>query len=176
MSLFRFPEKIPNLFYFIYGFLLLVLTVFVVPLFMTSDLTNSVNLIRNYEWNFFEVSNIHFFFLMMFNSLLGYFSIASYEILKFLNLIYLLLLIFISYKIIKLKFYDLEVWSPLSIIIFSGIIFFCSLTLQHHLIGGLVTLIIFYFYLKIFEEEKIINNILFSFFCILALLMGNFFF
>ena len=176
MSLFRFPEKIPNLVYLIYGFLLLALTVFLVPLFMTSDLTNSVNLIRNYEWSFLEVLNIHFFFLMMFDSLLGYFSIANYEILKFLNLIYLSVLIFTSYKIIKLKFYDLEVWSPLSIIIFSGIIFFCSLTLEYHLVGGLITLIIFYFYLKIFEEEKIINNILFSFFCILALLMGNFFF
>lgn len=176
MFLFRFPEKIPNYFYFGYGFLLLASMVFIVPLFITSDLSESVSLIHNSQWNFFDILNFHFFFLIILNSVLGYFSFANYEILKILNLIYLFFLIFTSYQIIKIKFYDLEPWSPLCIIIFSGVIIYCSLTLQDHLAEGLITLIVFYFYLKIFEEEKIINNILFTFSSILTLLMGSFFF
>lgn len=176
MFLFRFPEKISNFFYIVYGFLLLASLVFLIPLFMTSDLVGSVSIIHSSQWNFFDILNFHFFFLIILKTLLSYFSIANYEVLKILNLIYLFFLIFTSYQIIKLKFYDLEVWGPLSIIIFSGVIIYCSLTIQDHLARGLITLIIFYFYLKIFEEEKIINNILFTFFSILALLMGSFFF
>tara|TARA_Y100000996_G_scaffold225635_1_gene177488 strand:+ start:360 stop:1844 length:1485 start_codon:yes stop_codon:yes gene_type:complete len=176
MSFFRFPEKIPNLFYLIYGLFLTTIAASLLPYFVLSDYSLLIEMHQEDHWAISNLLDLHLLILSMLYFFLDLFVPNDYLILRIINLIYSILIIYISYKIIKLKFYDLDVWSPLITIAFSGVIISLFFTLQNYLASGLTSLIIFYFLLKIFEEENLLNNLLFTFFSLATMLMGNFFF
>ena len=58
----------------------------------------------------------------------------------------------------------------------TGIIFISFLSLHGILFIGLISLIIFYFQIKFFMEDKTYNSFFLGLFCIIALSLGNYFF
>ena len=177
MSFFRFPENIPTVFYTIIWVLLLAVIIFVVPFFFTQDLKLLI-LIKDEELvsNFSEFINPHLILLKIAFELTNLLNIDNYFLFRLLNFIYLGLLILVTYKIIKLRFYDLNFLMPLTAILFSGTILISVITIDSSLISGLVTLLVFYYLLKIFEEEGILNIFLFILFSLIALILNNFYF
>ena len=99
--------------------------------------------------NFSEFFNPHLIFLNIASKLTNFFGFNNYFLFRLPNFIYLGLLIFVSYKIIKLKFYDLNYLMPLTAVMLSGTILISMITIDGSLISGLVTLLIFYYLLKI---------------------------
>ena len=177
MSFFRFPENIPTVFYTIIWVLLLAVIIFVVPFFFTQDLKLLI-LIKDKELvsNFSEFVNPHLILLKIAFELTNLLNYNNYFLFRLLNFIYLGLLILVTYKIIKLRFYDLNFLMPLTAILFSGTILISVITIESYLISGLVTLLVFYYLLKIFEEEGILNIFLFILFSLIALILNNFYF
>ena len=58
----------------------------------------------------------------------------------------------------------------------TGVIFISFLSLQGFLFIGVISLIIFYFQIKFFIEEKTYNSFFLGLFCVIALSLGNYFF
>ncbi len=175
MSIFRFPEKIPTFFYLIFFFILLLVLTLVTPLISNQDIDFIISIKNETKWSFSKITDFHFFISKSFYSIVVSLISDQYQILRLINFLYLFLIIFITYKIIKLKFYDLELWSPIVAFLASGGILFSFLTIQGFFLSGLLNLFILYFLLKTFEENKINNLIYFNIFSLVALLMSNFY-
>ena len=175
MSIFRFPEKIPTFFYLIFFFLLLGVLSVVTPLISNQDIGFIISIKDETNLSFSKIIDLHFLICKAFYSIIGSFMSGQYQILRVINFLYLLLIVFITYKIIKLKFYDLDLWNPIGAFLISGGILFSFLTIQGFLLSGLLNLFILYFLFKTLEENKIINLIFLNIFSLIALLMGNFY-
>ena len=174
--MFRILTKIPYFFLLACSFILLFLTAFIFPFGTESD-SQILNLIADKDsWNFRDSINVHNIFLYFVNLVLDSYKIPSFYGYRFLNLIYFSLLIFTLYKIIKLQFYDLKIIPVLTAITCTGVIFISFLSLQGALFIGLISLIIFYFQIKFFIEEKTYNSFFLGIFCVIALSLGNYFF
>ncbi len=172
----RILTKIPYFFLLACSFILLFLTVFLFPFGTESD-SQILNLIADKDsWSFRDSINVHNIFLYFVNLVLDSFKIPSFYGYRFLNLIYFSLLIFTLYKIIKLQFYDLKIIPVLTAITCTGVIFISFLSLQGFLFIGVISLIIFYFQIKFFIEEKTYNSFFLGLFCVIALSLGNYFF
>ncbi len=175
MSLFRFPEKIPIFIYLIFFFLLLVALAIILPLTSAQDINFIISLDEKVNWGFSQITDVHFLILKSFYLISKETILNQFQLLRLINFFYLSLIIFVSYKILKLKFYDLDVWNSIGAFLISGGIIFSVLTIQDYLLSGLLNLLILYFLLKSFEENKITNIILTNIFTIVALLMNNFY-
>tara|TARA_B100000900_G_scaffold325920_1_gene285842 strand:+ start:160 stop:1647 length:1488 start_codon:yes stop_codon:yes gene_type:complete len=175
MSLFRFPEKIPVLFYLIFFFLLLGALAALSPVISRQDIDLLISLREKTTWDLSQITNLHFLLLKSFYIILKDVITNYYQLLRILNIFYLLLAVFVSYKIIKLKFYDLDIWNTLGAFIVSGGIIFATLIIQDHLLSGLLNLSILYFLLKSFDENKPTNIFFMNILTLIALLMNNFF-
>ena len=174
--MFRILTKIPYFFLLAWGVILLFSTAFYFPFGTESDL-QFFNLIANQGlWSFRNTINVHNIFSFFINLVLDSYEIRSLYGYRFLNLIYFSLLIFTLYKIIKLQFYDLKIFPVLTAITCTGIIFIGLLSLHGILLIGLISLIIFYFQIKFFIEDKTYNSFFLGLFCIIALSLGNYFF
>ena len=174
--MFRILTKIPYFFLLAWGVILLFLTAFLFPFGTESDV-QFFNIIANQGlWSFRNSINVHNIFSYFLHFVLDSYEIRSFIGYRFLNLIYFSLLIFTLYKIIKLQFYDLKIFPVLTAVTCTGIIFFSFLSLQGILFIGLISLIIFYFQIKVFTEDKTINSFFLGLFCIIALSLGNYFF
>jgi len=174
--MFRILTKIPYFFLLAWGVILLFLTAFFFPFGTESDL-QFFNIIANQgSWSFRNSINVHNIFSYFLHLILESFEIRSFYGYRLLNLIYFSLLIFTSYKIIKLQFYDLKIFPVLTAITCTGIIYFSLLSLHGILFIGLTSLIIFYFQIKFFIEDKPINIFFLGLFCIITLSLGNYFF
>ena len=174
--MFRIIAKIPYFFLQAWGIILLSFTAFFFPFGTESD-AQFFNLIANQgSWSIRESINLHNIFSHFLNFILGSYEIPSFYGYRFLNLIYFSLLIFTLYKIIKLQFYDLKIFPVLTAITCTGVIFISFLSLQGFLFIGLISLIIFYFQIKFFTEEKTYNSFFLGLFCVIALSLGNYFF
>ena len=174
--MFRILTKIPYFFLLACSFILLFLTAFIFPFGTESD-SQILNLIADKDsWSFRDSINVHNMFLYFVNLVLNSYKIPSFYGYRFLNLIYFSLLIFTLYKIIKLQFYDLKIIPVLTAITCTGVIFISLLSLQGFLFIGVISLIIFYFQIKFFIEEKTYNSFFLGLFCVIALSLGNYFF
>ena len=174
--MFRILTKIPYFFLLAWGVILLFLTAFFFPFGTESDV-QFFNLIANQGlWSFRNTINVHYIFSFFINLVLDSYEIRSLYGYRFLNLIYFSLLIFTLYKIIKLQFYDLKIFPVLTAITCTGIIFISFLSLHGILLIGLISLIIFYFQIKFFIEDKTYNSFFLGLFCIIAMSLGNYFF
>ena len=173
MSIFRFPEKIPTFFYLIFFFLLLGILSVVTPLISNQDIGFIISIKDETNLSFSKIIDLHFLIYKAFYSIIGSLMSGQYQILRVINFSYLLLIVFITYKIIKLKFYDLDLWNPIVAFLISGGILFSFLTIQGFLLSGLLNLFILYFLFKTLEENKITNIISLNIFSLIALLMGN---
>ena len=174
--MFRILTKIPYFFLLACSFILLFLTAFIFPFGTESD-SQILNLIADKDsWSFRDSINVHNIFLYFVNLVLDSYKIPSFYGYRFLNLIYFSLLIFTLYKIIKLQFYDLKIIPVLTAITCTGVIFISFLSLQGFLFIGVISLIIFYFQIKFFIEEKTYNSFFLGLFCVIALSLGNYFF
>ena len=175
MNIFRFPEKIPIFFYLIFFFFLLGILSAVSPFLSNQDIDTIISLKNKTSWNFIQITDVHFLILKGFYYLTLPLISDNYQLLRSLNFIYLLIIILVSYKIIKLKFYDLNIWNPIAAFVISGGIIFSVITIQDYLLVGLINLLIFYFFLKTFEDSETNNIIFFNIFSLIALLMGNYY-
>ena len=174
--MFRILTKIPYFFLLAWGVILLFLTAFFFPFGTESDV-QFFNLIANQGlWSFRNTINVHNIFSFFINLVLDSYEIRSFYGYRFLNLIYFSLLIFTLYKIIKLQFYDLKTFPVLTAITCTGIILISFLSLQGILLTGLISLIIFYFQIKFFIEDKTYNSFFLGLFCIITLSLGNYLF
>ena len=174
--MFRILSKIPYFFLLTWGVILLFLTAFLFPFGAESD-AQFLKLITNQGlWSFRNSINVHNIFSYFLHLILDSYEIRSFYGYRFLNLIYFSLLIFTLYKIIKLQFYDLKIFPVLTAITCTGIIFISFLSLHGILLIGLISLIIFYFQIKFFIEDKTYNSFFLGLFCIIALSLGNYFF
>ena len=174
--MFRILTKIPYFFLLACSFILLFFTAFLFPFGTESD-SQILNLITDKDsWSFRDSINVHNIFLYFVNLVLDSYKIPSFYGYRFLNLIYFSLLIFTLYKIIKLQFYDLKIIPVLTAITCTGVIFISFLSLQGFLFIGVISLIIFYFQIKFFIEEKTYNSFFLGLFCVIALSLGNYFF
>ena len=174
--MFRILTKIPYFFLLAWGIILLFLSVFFFPFGTESD-AKFFNLIINQGlWNFRDSINVHNIFSYFFHLILDSYEIRNLYSYRLLNLIYFFLFIFTLYKIIKLQFYDLKIVPVLTAITCTGVIFISFLSLQGILFVGLISLIVFYFQIKFFIEEKTYNSFFLGLFCIIALSLGNYFF
>ena len=174
--MFRILTKIPYFFLLACSFILLFLTAFLFPFGTESDY-QILNLISDKDsWSFRDSINVHNIFSYFVYLILDSYEIRSFYGYRFLNLIYFSLLIFTLYKIIKLQFYDLKIFPVLTAITCTSITFISFLSLHGYLFIGLISLIIFYFQIKFFIEEKAYNSFFLGLFCIIALSLGNYFF
>ena len=174
--MFRILTKIPYFFLLACSFILLFLTAFLFPFGTESD-SQILNLITNKDsWSFRDSINVHNIFLYFVNLVLDSYKIRSFYGYRLLNLIYFCLLIFTLYKIIKLQFYDLKIIPVLTAITCTSLTFISFLSLQGFLFIGVISLIIFYFQIKFFIEEKNYNSFFLGLFCVIALSLGNYFF
>ena len=174
--MFRILTKIPYFLLLACSLILLCLTAFLFPFGTESD-SQILKLIANKDtWSFKDSINVHNIFSYFVNLVLDKYEIRSFYGYRFLNLIYFSLLIFTLYKIIKLQFYDLKIPPVLTAITCTGVIFISFLSLQGFLFIGLISLIIFYFQIKFFIEEKTYNSFFLGLFCVIALSLGNYFF
>ena len=174
--MFRILTKFPYFFLLAWGIILLFFTAFYLPFGTESDL-KFFNLIANQGlWSFRDSIHVHNIFSYFLHLVLDSYEIQSLHAYRFLNLIYFSLLIFTLHKIIKLQFYDLKTFPVLTAITCTGIIFIGFVSLQGILLIGLISLVIFYFQIKFFIEEKTYNSFFLGLFCIIALSLGNYFF
>ena len=174
--MFRILTKIPYFFLLAWGIILLFFTAFYLPFGTESDV-KFFNLIANQSlWSFRDSIHVHNIFSYFLHLVLDSYEIQSLHAYRFLNLIYFSLLIFTLHKIIKLPFYDLKIFPVLTAITCTGIIFIGFVSLQGILLIGLISLVIFYFQIKFFIEEKTYNSFFLGLFCIIALSLGNYFF
>ena len=174
--MFRILTKIPYFFLLGWSVILLFWVAFFFPFGTESDVQFFNFMANQGLWSFRDSINVHNIFSYFLHLILESYDIRSLHGYRFLNLIYFSLLIFILYKIIKLQFYDLKIFPVLTAITCTGVIFISFLSLQGILFIGLVSLIIFYFQIKFFIEEKAYNSFLLGLFCIIALSLGNYFF
>ena len=174
--MFRILSKIPYFFLIAWGIILLFFTVVFFPFGTESDAKFFNLIVSQGSWSFKDSINIHNIFSHFINFILGSYEIRTFYSYRFLNLIYFSLLIFTLYKIIKLQFYDLKIFPVLTAITCTGVIFISFLSLQGILFIGLISLIIFYFQIKFFIEEKTYNSFFLGLFCIIAMSLGNYFF
>ena len=174
--MFRILSKIPYFFLIAWGIILLFFTVVFFPFGTESDAKFFNLIVSQGSWSFKDSINIHNIFSHFINFILGSYEIRTFYSYRFLNLIYFSLLIFTLYKIIKLQFYDLKTLPVLTAITCTGVIFISFLSLQGILFIGLISLIIFYFQIKFFIEEKTYNSFFLGLFCIIAMSLGNYFF
>ena len=177
MSFIRFLDKIPTIFFTIIWILLLGAITLGAPYFFIED----INLLITFKdnklvSNFSEFINPHLIFLNMASKLTNFFAPNNYFIYRLPNFIYLGLLILVTYKIIKLKFYDLNYLMPLTAVMLSGTILISITTINSSLISGLMNLLILYFLFKIFEEEKFLDVFLFILCSSIALILNNLYF
>jgi len=175
MLLFRFPEKIPIALYLIFFSLVLLVIASIFPFTSNQDINLLISLREKGNWSFSQSTDIHFLIIKSFYLILNETILNNFQLLRLINFFYLSLIIFISYKIIKLKFYDLDVWNSIGAFLISGGVILSVLIIQDQLLSGLLNLLILYFLLKSFEENKTANTILMNIFTLLALLMGNFY-
>ena len=127
--MFRILTKIPYFFLLAWGVILLFLIAFFFPFGTESD-ARFFNLIENQGlWSFRDSINVHNIFSYFLHIILDSNEIRSFYGYRFLNLIYFSLLIFTLYKIIKLQFYDLQIFPVLTAITCTGVIFFSFLSL-----------------------------------------------
>ena len=174
--MFRILTKIPYFFLLAWGIILLSFAAFFFPFGTESD-EQFFNLIANQDsWSFRNSINVHNIFSYFLHLILDSYEIRSLYGYRFLNLIYFSFLLFTLYKIIKLQFYDLKIFPVLTAITCSGVAFIGFLSLHGILFIGLISLIIFYFQIKFFMEDKIYNSFFLGLFCIIALSLGNYFF
>ena len=122
MSIFRFPEKIPTFFYLIFFLSLLGVLSAVTPLISNQDIDFIISIKDETNWSFSRIIDLHFLIYKTFYSIIGSLISDQYQILRLINFLYLLLIVFITYKIIKLKFYDLHYLMPLTAVLLSGTI------------------------------------------------------
>ena len=177
MNFFRFPESIPTIFYTIIWICLLVAMSLGTPYYFTDDLNLLISLKNNnLVSNFSDFINPHLILLNLVIKISSLFALDNYLLLRFLNFIYLGLVILVTYKIIKLKFYDLHYLMPLTAVLFSGTILISITTINGPLLSGLITLLVIYYLIRIFDEEKILNVLFFILFSLIALILNNFFF
>ena len=97
-------------------------------------------------------------------------------ILVLTGLLVILALIFVNIKIIKYKFYDLNLTAPIVLFLFTGPILFSLFRDLNYLISGLLTLIIFYFQSRYLDTQKINDFLLLVFFSVIALVFNNYYF
>ena len=174
--MFRILTKIPYFILLAFSIVLLLFTTFLFPFGTESD-AQFFNLITDRgSWSFRDSINVHNISSHYLNLILNSYSISPLYGYRFLNLIYFSLLVLTLFKIVKLQFYDLKIIPTLTALTCTGIIFSSFLSLQGVLFIGLLSLVIFYFQIKLFIEEKIYNNFFLGFFCIIALSLGNYFF
>ena len=177
MNFFRFPESIPTIFYTIIWMGLLAAISLGTPYYFTDDLNLLISLKNNnLVSNFSDFINPHLILLNLAIKISNVFALDNYLLLRFLNFIYLGLVILVTYKIIKLKFYDLHNLMPLTAVLLSGTILISITTINGPLLSGLITLLIIYYLIRIFDEEKILNVLFFILFSLIALILNNFFF
>ena len=177
MNFFRFPESIPTIFYTIIWICLLAAISLGTPYYFTDDLNLLISLKNNnLVSNFPDFINPHLILLNLAIKISNVFALDNYLLLRFLNFIYLGLVILVTYKIIKLKFYDLHYLMPLTAVLLSGTILISITTINGPLLSGLITLLIIYYLIRIFDEEKILNVLFFILFSLIALILNNFFF
>ena len=145
MSIFRFLDNIPTVFFTIIWIGLLGAITLGAPYISIEDIKILITIKDNeLVSNFSEFFNPHLIFLNIASKLTNFFGFNNYFLFRLPNFIYLGLLIFVSYKIIKLKFYDLNYLMPLTAVMLSGTILISMITIDGSLISGLVTLLIFY--------------------------------
>ena len=177
MSIFRFLDNIPTVFFTIIWIGLLGAITLGAPYISIEDIKILITIKDNeLVSNFSEFFNPHLIFLNILSKFTNFFGFNNYFLFRLPNFIYLGLLIFVSYKIIKLKFYDLNYLMPLTAVMLSGTILISMTTIDGSLISGLVTLLIFYYLLKIFEDENFYNVFFFILFSLIALILNNFYF
>ena len=177
MSIFRFLDNIPTVFFTIIWIGLLGAITLGAPYISIEDIKILITIKDNeLVSNFSEFFNPHLIFLNIASKLTNFFGFNNYFLFRLPNFIYLGLLIFVSYKIIKLKFYDLNYLMPLTAVMLSGTILISMITIDGSLISGLVTLLIFYYLLKIFDDENFYNVFFFILFSLIALILNNFYF
>tara|TARA_Y100000816_G_scaffold287320_1_gene269809 strand:+ start:30 stop:1520 length:1491 start_codon:yes stop_codon:yes gene_type:complete len=177
MSFFRFLDKIPTIFFTIIWILLLGVIILGAPYVFIEDINLLITTKDNeLVSNFSEFINPHLIFLNIVSKLTNFFELNSYFLYRLPNFIYLGLLILITYKIIKLKFYDLNYSMPLTAVMLNGTILISMTTIDSSLISGLMNLLILYFLLKIFEKENFLDVFLFILFSLIALILNNFYF
>ena len=156
MNFFRFPESIPTIFYTIIWICLLAVISLGTPYYFTDDLNLLISLKNNnLVSNFSDFINPHLILLNLAIKISNVFALDNYLLLRFLNFIYLGLVILVTYKIIKLKFYDLHYLMPLTAVLLSGTILISITTINGPLLSGLITLLIIYYLIRIFDEEKL---------------------
>ena len=177
MSIFRFLDNIPTVFFTMIWIGLLGAITLCAPYISIEDIKILITIKDNeLVSNFSEFFNPHLIFLNIASKLTNFFGFNNYFLFRLPNFIYLGLLIFVSYKIIKLKFYDLNYLMPLTAVMLSGTILISMTTIDGSLISGLVTLLIFYYLLKIFDDENFYNVFFFILFSFIALILNNFYF
>ena len=109
--MFRIITKIPYIFLLACSFILLFFTAFLFPFGTESDY-QFLNLIADKDsWSFRDSFNFHNIFSYFLYVILDSYNIRTFYGYRILNLIYFSLLIFTLYKIIKLQFYDLKIYS-----------------------------------------------------------------
>ncbi len=177
MSIFRFLDNIPTVFFTMIWIGLLGAITLGAPYISIEDIKILITIKDNeLVSNFSEFFNPHLIFLNIASKLTNFFGFNNYFLFRLPNFIYLGLLIFVSYKIIKLKFYDLNYLMPLTAVMLSGTILISMITIDGSLISGLVTLLIFYYLLKIFDDENFYNVFFFILFSLIALILNNYYF
>lgn len=172
----RILTKIPYSALLICGIILLCFTSILIPFGTEGDEEIFSLLLSESSWKFRDAINVHLLFSNFLYLIFESFEINVLYVFRSLNLVYFSLLILTLYKIIKLQFYDLEIIPTITALTCTGIIFFSFISLNGILFIGFLSLVIFYFQLKFFMEENIYNSFFLSFFCIVALCVGNYFF
>ncbi len=177
MSIFRFLDNIPTVFFSIIWIALLGVITLGAPYIFIEDI-KLLTTIKDNELvsNFSDFINPHLIFLNIASKLTNFFGFNNYFLFRLPNFIYLGLLILVTYKIIKLKFYDLNYLMPLNAVMLSGTIIISMITIDGSLISGLLTLLIFYYLSKVFDDENFYNVIFFILFSLIALTLKNFYF
>ena len=177
MSFFRFLDKIPTVFFTIIWIIFLAAITLGAPYIFIEDINLLISIKDNkVASNFSEFLNPHFISLNITSKLTNFFDTNNYFVFRLPNFIYLGLIIFVTYKIIKLKFNDLNYLMPLTATMISGTILISMATIDSSLISGLINLLILYFLLKIFEEENFLDVFLFILFSLIAFILNNFYF
>ena len=162
MSIYRFLIKIPLQ---IYAIAFLPLVYFAYISFPVTQIVNNRSTFYINKWlNKFlfklaEILNIDLSIILLLTGLLV-----------------ILGLIFVNVKIIKYKFYDLNVTAPIVLFLFTGPILFSLFGDLNYLISGFLTLVIFYFQSRYLDSQKINDFILLVFFSFIALVFNNYYF
>ena len=161
MSIYRFLLKIPLLTYGVLFVIIAFLAKLSFPFQGIKDTpsTHLSSLLNDSIFKLAQLSNIDISLLFL---IIGLLTIS--------------VLIFLSIKIIKLKFYDLNFYLPIIAFLFTGPIIFSLIVDIKFLVSGLLTMSVFYFQLKYFDSQKIIDFIFLFIFSLLALSINNFYF